>query len=432
MGHIQRGHIYEGNCAGKTFFYIRYNITEIVDGEPRRVQRSHQLVEKGATVPREEGGGTYEAKKITRQHAGKTTHPLKPNKALKLKLDAFMLKINQEQHVSTSGDLADDMLIVDFWEQKYLPYCEEVVKLTGKPRKRPSTVRGYKQIWNQHYKDHFAKLTLRQYEPRLGTRFLASLTGTQGRNTLKHIRALGSSIFSRAVTEERIKMNPWHDVAMPEDAIGPEQTQHYTLEEAEDMISALVDHVDCQLVIALSCFLGLRPGEIAALKWEDFDSGSVHIRRSVVRGNVDTPKTPESIATIPLVDPHILIPLALWRKKSGKPKEGWVFPTGNDTPVDLHNLIARVIGPHIEGSDCVRCDKTPKKSKITWKGLYAGRRGACTLVIEKTSKPEVAQALLRHKSMSTTLNVYKKAITPDAFRSGMKALAAATNGKKEA
>jgi len=33
--------------------------------------------------------------------------------------------------------------------------------------------------------------------------------------------------------------------------------------------------------------------------------------------------------------------------------------------------------------------------------------------------------------MSTTLNVYKKAITPEAFRSGMKALAAATNGSKE-
>jgi integrase len=48
-------------------------------------------------------------------------------------------------------------------------------------------------------------------------------------------------------------------------------TAHYTLEEAENIISALVDHVDAQLVMALSFFLGLRPGEIAGLKWEDFD-----------------------------------------------------------------------------------------------------------------------------------------------------------------
>jgi integrase len=222
-------------------------------------------------------------------------------------------------------------------------------------------------------------------------------------------------------------MNPWHDVSMPDDAIEPEQTEHYTLEEAEDMISALIDHVDCQLVIALSCFLGLRPGEIAALRWEDFDSDFLHNRGSVVRGNVDTPKTKESVADLPLVEPRILIPLNLWRRKSGNPRDGWVFPSQNDTPVDLHNLIARVIVPHIEGSDCIRCEIKPKKSAVTWKSLYAGRRGSCTLTVEATGgNYAVAQALLRHKSMTTTLNVYKKQISPEAFKSGLQTLAAVT------
>jgi integrase len=79
---------------------------------------------------------------------------------------------------------------------------------------------------------------------------------------------------------------------------------------------------------------------------------------------------------------------------------------------------------------CEVCDKVPKKSGVEWKTLYAGRRGACTAVIESTNgNYAVAQALLRHKSMTTTLNVYKKAITPEAFKKGMKLLeAAATNG----
>ena len=64
--------------------------------------------------------------------------------------------------------------------------------------------------------------------------------------------------------------------------------------------------------------------------------------------------------------------------------------------------------------------RIPKKTKIEWKGLYSGRRGACTAVIDATGENyAVAQALLRHKSMTTALNVYKKAITPTAFRSGM-------------
>jgi integrase len=157
----------------------------------------------------------------------------------------------------------------------------------------------------------------------------------------------------------------------------------------------------------------------------------VHIRRSVVRGHVDIPKTPESIAEIPLVEPRVSIPLALWYKKSFNPKEGWVFPSRNDTPVDLHNLLARVIVPLIEGSECIRCESKPKKSGVTWKSLYAGRRGACTLVVETTGgNYAVAQALLRHKSMKTTLDVYKKQITPEAFKNGLKALAAVTTRKK--
>jgi integrase len=346
----------------------------------------------------------------------------------------FIATVNGQQPNGRTS--RQDMSIADFWEQRYLPCCEEILPLTGKARKKPSTIRGYKQVWNQHLKAHFGEMTLQKYEPDMGTEFLESLTSTQGKNTLKHIKALGSSIFKRAVKDKRIKVNPWHDISIPDDAIEPERTKHYTLEEAENIISALVDHVDCQLVMALSCFLALRPGEIAALRWEDFDSESVNIRRSVVRGIVDVPKTAESVATLPLID-QIRVPLELWRQESGNPTVGWVFKkirkVGEDIPADLHNLIARVIKPHVESKEkCERCDKVPKKSGVEWKTLYAGRRGACTAAIEATNgNYAVAQALLRHKSMTTTLNVYKKAITPEAFRNGMKLLeAAATNGKE--
>jgi integrase len=82
--------------------------------------------------------------------------------------------------------------------------------------------------------------------------------------------------------------------------------QHYTFEEAENIISALVDHLDCQLIMAFACFLGLRPSEIAAPRCEDFDSDCVRIRRGVVNGRVGTPKTPASVADIPLVDSRVL------------------------------------------------------------------------------------------------------------------------------
>ena len=349
--------------------------------------------------------------------APKSLHPVR---------DKIMAVVNAAQ---SNGKPQQDMAVLNFWEQHYLPYCEREYRGKGM---KPSTVRGFKQIWNQHLKAHFAKLTLQGYQPDHARRFLASLKTTQGKNTLKHIRGLSGAMFREAIERGyRKEANPWH-VKLPEDCKEAESTKHYTLAETENIISALVDHVDAQLVMVLSCFLALRPGEIAALRWEDFDSESVHIRRSVVRGIVDTPKTLESVASLPLID-QVKVPLVLWQQKCGNRREGYVFESRNGTPVDLHNLIARVIRPHVEGKrECESCGKIPKKSGVEWKTLYAGRRGACTAVIENTGgNYAVAQALLRHKSMLTTLGVYKKAITPEACRNGMKLFeaAATSNGK---
>lgn len=308
------------------------------------------------------------------------------------------------------------MAIADFWE-RYLIYCEEVLPLTGKPRKRPSTIRGYKQIWGQHLKAHFGTMTLQEYEPVMGTQFLQRLTASQSKSTLKHIKALGGSIFKRAVIEQRIKVNPFHDVQMPDDAIESARTKHYTLEEAEDIIRALAEPVDCQLIMALSSFLGLRPGEIAGLRFEDFDAEWLHIRRSIVRGHLDTPKTQESIADLPLVDPRILIPLKSRWEKCGQPREGFVFQNADGSHLhDLGNIVGKRIRPIV------------KAAGLEWKGLYAGRRGACTAAIEVTGSAAVAQQLLRHKTMSTTLDVYKNSISASAFKAGMKKLAA-SNGR---
>jgi integrase len=106
----------------------------------------------------------------------------------------------------------------------------------------------------------------------------------------------------------------------------------------------------------------------------------------------------------------VRIPLELWRQKRPD-TSGWVFPSVHNTPIDLHNLVARVIRPAIEAKG------------LTWKSLYAGRRGAGTAIIAITNgNAAIGQALLRHKNMSTTLAFYKKQIPAADLRAGMKLL----------
>jgi integrase len=378
-------------------FYVRYSVgtKNSVNGKPRPIQKTHRLCSKD-----------------DRHHSSKC-------KAVRLLADEFMLSVNQQR--DTEGE---DMTVAAFWEKQFLPFCEALV-IGGRPRRKPSTMKGYKQIWEQHLSGHFGSRTLQQYRAAWGSSFLDRLTATQGRNTLRHISALASSIFSRAVAEQRLRSNPWNDVQFPESA-SPSNTPHYTWEEAENVISALVDRVDCQLVMALACFAGLRPNEITALRWEDVDGEWLHIRRGIVGGKLDTPKTAESIRSVPLL-PHVRVPMELWRQKSSG--TGWIFLSegtltaarivapemqhlaGGPSPVDLHNLVKRVIRPAVE------------KAKLQWKPIKAGRTGAATAIIERSNgNAALAQAVLGHKSMTTTLAVYKKAISPANLLAGMKAL----------
>ena len=386
MARHQRGYIYEASGA----FHVRYYVTEIVEGKPEKKQRSHRL----CTKDRSTGHGSRSAM------------------AVRSLCEDFMRTINEQER--NPQQPAQDLMVVTFWESVYLPYCEKQWKGTGM---RASTVSGYKQLWKHHLKDHFATHTLQGYTADVARKFLQSLKTTHSKNTLKHIRALASAMFSEAVERGLRSDNPWH-VKLPKDCKEGEATEHYTMEEAEDLISALVDHTDAQLVLALSCFLGLGPAEIAGLQWGDVDSEWIHIRRNKpvhAHGKVGPPKTKERMASVPIID-HVRVPLQLWRAKCTDTSNGsWII-------ADVPNMLNRVILPHVKGKKaCVRCGKTPKASNVTWKGLYAGRRGAITAIIEATNgNYAVAQAVARHKSMTTTLNVYKKQITPQGLIAGMK------------
>lgn len=235
MGRYQRGYIYEAFGS----FHVRYRVEEIVEGKLVRKQRSHRLCTKD------------------RAHA---TAASKPVRRL---CDEYMATVNaQVPDLPESAGLT----VVGFWEATYFPFVKQECK--------PSTIHGYNQVWNQRLKDHFGTMTLREYRTHHGSVFLTGLKSTLGHRTIQHIKSLCSGIFTHAVNLGLIETNPWHDAKVLGKTKAPGKTRHYTLEEMENIISALVDHVEGQLVMALCFFLGLRKGEIQGLQWTDIDGDS--------------------------------------------------------------------------------------------------------------------------------------------------------------
>ena len=144
---MAQGTIYESSGS----FYVRYSVGMTVskNGKPRPIQKSHRLCGKN---------DKYYSSKA---------------REVKLLRDAFMLTVNTRQ----AHAVAEDMAIAAFWEQRYLPYCKESLQLTGRPRKKPSTLRGYEQIWRQHLKFHFGNITLQEYEAHMALNFFKASPG---------------------------------------------------------------------------------------------------------------------------------------------------------------------------------------------------------------------------------------------------------------
>ncbi len=135
---VQRGHVFEVKKAnGKVVsFHLRYRIVEMRNSKAVRVLKSRKLVDKS---------DKYFSASC---------------KAVQDKCDNFMCSIN-----AVNGE---DQPIVTFWDQTYLPFIEE--------NKKASTIRGYKQIWEQHLKPHFAGKTLQEYRTHIGSQFMLSHT----------------------------------------------------------------------------------------------------------------------------------------------------------------------------------------------------------------------------------------------------------------
>lgn len=156
MGRMQTGSVYE--AAGS--FYARYRDDHIVDGQTQRVQRSVLLrADRDGLYKKDGAPCTTENEKYSiRKIRGKKTL----SRALKMVLASFMQSVNSGQTNSRTRTPEQDIRVVDFWETSYLPYCEREWKGTGM---KPSTVRGFKQVWRQHLKNHFSSLTFRPTHP---------------------------------------------------------------------------------------------------------------------------------------------------------------------------------------------------------------------------------------------------------------------------
>ncbi len=346
----QRGTIYEASGS----FFVRY-FANLGDGKKRV---SHKLCDRD-----------------------ETHYSITAPSVLALR-DEHMVTTRRPTPQPTS-----EPLITEYWEHTYLPTVKEGLK--------PSTVAGYQQIWEQFLKEHFTGRTFHEYQPHHGNKLLNELVALKyGQRTLAHVRSLASGIFTHAINDGLLSENPWRNVKTKIKPPKPKDGADYTLTELMDIVNTKLTRIDAQLIVCLAGLMGLRPSEIVALCWEDVNlkAGKLRLHQAYVRGHLGTTKTGVDVQ-LPMLKMVIGL-FKAWHEQCGEPGDGWVFSNQVGDPINIRDYVVGVLRPAI--------------GKKAWKGLYAFRRGAGTILTELTGNPIAAQQALCHLDLSTTMRHYIK------------------------
>jgi integrase len=303
------------------------------------------------------------------------------------------------------------MLVADFVENIFLPqYAEKQL--------RASTLKGYRDVWNDHVKNRLDNLTLRQFRTVHGERMLSAIARDTdlGRNSLKRIKSFLSGVFKQAKRLGILdNINPIQDVSIPRSK-EPAEAYAYNLSELTGMLAALDE--PARTVVLTAAYTGLRKGEIRGLCWSDFNGKELCVNRSVWNSIINPPKTRRSAAPVPVVR-ELADALEDHRKRMRKLAIGPIFQAGNGKPLNLDNLARRVIIPAIE--KCVKCGKSKADHKpeghmfeldktLQWRGWHRFRRGLATNLHAIHVDDKTIQAILRHSNIGLTMNVYVKSV----------------------
>src|SRR5262249_26442348 len=146
---------------------------------------------------------------------------------------------------------------------------------------RPSTAKGYRDIWGDHLKPLCQQVWLKDTRTFHVQAWLNHLgSGKLSRNTLKHIKSVVSGIFTLAKQQDCFQgENPARNTAVNPRAAEPQETYAYSLDEVRCILSLLPE--PAATAFSVAAFMGLRHGEIQGLLWENYSDGELFVSRSI-------------------------------------------------------------------------------------------------------------------------------------------------------
>jgi integrase len=316
-----------------------------------------------------------------RRRRRKVTGPTR--KAVAAKLDEIRSQARDGLRVDASPTVGD----------LYGPWIDrKAERVTAK------TVKMYRDLWASHVGPIFQDRQVEAITVADVERFLAARNHLRA-GSLRKIRGLLAQLIDEAVRHRVVSFNAARLAVLPVGSPPPRKSRSLTFEETAALLAAADgERLEAWLVTALHT--GARPGELAALTWDDVDLDQATMR--VAASKTDTHRT------IRLAR-HVIDVLRAHRKRLAEerllmadrwPRSDLVFVSEAGTALDARNLRRSLT--RIAQTAGLRWTPTP----------YTMRHSHASLLSDSGVQAEHLAQRLGHADSRTTSAYYIHPVTP--------------------
>lgn len=261
---------------------------------------------------------------------------------------------------------------------------------------KPSTLIGYKHIINNHLNPVMGDYLLTEITTAKLQRYVAMrLQKVKPKSVVNELVPL-KRMFKHAVLWGYLKVNPAEYVESPK--VEKEEIEILNMDEANKLLQFANSHY--RIAFFTDLHTGLRAGELWGLQSTDIDwnSKQICVRRSVWRGNFQTPKSKYSIRKVDIPD-SLIHQLKKWKLACPVSEHNLVFPSPEGKISQHDNVVKRYF------------NRSLREAGLRHVAFHSLRHTNASIRIEKGQNIKYIQRQLGHASIQTTLDRYGHLLT---------------------
>jgi integrase len=278
-------------------------------------------------------------------------------------------------------------------KMKFNDYSKKWLKSYAEVSVKPSTLKSYKDIIKRLFKPAFGNFYLTDISTGQLQSFVADRSKDVSAKTACNEIVVMKEMFKHALRWGYLKQNPAEYVERPRltkkeiEILSPDEAEKLWTDKNKDNVYR---------VAFLAGFLtGMRAGEIWGLQWTDIDwnSKQIYVRRSLWKGQFQTPKSKCSIRKIDMTD-RLVYELKRWKLACPVNDHDVVFPSP-EGKLSIHDNVAKRY-----------FNEALRKAKLRQVSFHSLRHSNASLRIHVGQNIKYIQSQLGHASINITMDIY--------------------------